>query len=107
MKKYEALVIFSPSVTGLDTKNAFEELAKKSGGNILNRVEMGKRFLGYPVKKSKEGYVVAFDFELMPDKVAELKRSLDLNEDVLKYTIVIKETSKAAIKLGAAPAEKR
>ena len=107
MKKYEALIIFSPAITGLDTKNSFEELIKKSGGNILNRLEMGKRFLGYPVKKSKEGYVVAFDFELSPDKMTEFRRSLDLTEDILKYTVVIKEISKAAAKLGAAAAEKK
>lgn len=106
MKKYDALVIFPPTVTGLDGKNSFEELVKKNGGNIIHRTEMGKRFLGYPVKKSKEGYVVAFDFELLPDKMLELRRLLDLSEDILKYTIVIKEKNKAAAKLGAA-AEKR
>ena len=106
MKKYDALIIFPPSVTGLDGKNSFEELIKKNGGNILTRTEMGRRFLGYPVKKSKEGYVVAFDFELSTDKMGELRRSLDLSEDILKYTIVIKEKNKAAAKLGAV-AEKR
>lgn len=106
MKKYDSLVIFPPTVTGLDGKNSFEELVKKNGGSILNRTEMGKRFLGYPVKKSKEGYVAAFDFELAPDKMAELRRLLDLSEDILKYTIVVKEKNKAAAKLGA-PAEKR
>ena len=106
MKKYDALIIFPPSVTGLDGKNSFEELVKKNGGSILNRVEMGRRFLGYPVKKSKEGYVVGFDFELGPEKMGELRRTLDLSEDILKYTIVIKEKNKAAAKLGA-PAEKK
>lgn len=106
MKKYEALVIFPPSVTGLDGKNSFEELVRKNGGNITNRVEMGKRFLGYTVKKSKEGYIAGFDFELSPEKVIELRRLLDLSEDILKYTLVLKEKNKAAAKLGA-PAEKR
>ncbi len=106
MKKYDALIIFPPSVSGLDSKNSFEELVTKNGGTITNRTEMGRRFLGYPVKKSKEGYVAAFDFELSPDKMGELRRSLDLSEDILKYTIVIKEKNKAAAKLGA-PSEKK
>ena len=106
MKTYDCLVIFPPTVSGLDTKNAFEELVKKNGGQILNRIEMGKRFLGYPVKKSKEGYLAAFDVELEPGQMGELRRSLDLSEEILKYTIVIKEKSKAAKKLSA-PVEKR
>lgn len=106
MKKYDSLIIFPPATTGLDSKNSFEELVKKNGGSISNRTEMGKRFLGYPVKKSKEGYVVAFDFELEPAKMVELRRSLDLSEDILKYTIVVREKNRAAAKLGA-PAEKR
>jgi len=106
LKQYEALVIFPITVTGLDSKNTFEELVKKIEGKILNRTEMGRRFLGYAVKKSKEGYIAAFDFELSPEKMDPLRRSLDLSEDILKYTIVVKEKSKAAVKLGAS-AEKR
>lgn len=106
LKTYDCLVIFPPTVTGLDTKNAFEELVKKCGGQILNRIEMGKRFLGYPVKKLKEGYLAAFDVQLDPAQMGELRRSLDLSEEILKYTIVIKEKSKAAKKLST-PVEKR
>ena len=94
MKTYDALVIFPPEVTGLDGKNAFEDLVKKNDGKILNRTEMGKRFLGYTVKKAKEGYFVAFDFELNPDRVDALKRLLDLSEDVIKYTITVKPKQK-------------
>ena len=97
MRTYEALVIFSPAVTGLDSKNTFEELVKKFEGKIVNRTEMGKRLIGYTVKKSKEGYFVAFDFELPQDKMDALKRALDLSEDVLKYTLIKKGKAKLAL----------
>ena len=93
MKTYEALIIF-PSQTALegqqDPKNSFEEIVKKHEGKVLNRTELGKRILGYPIKKSKEAYVVSFVFELAPDKAEAFRRSLQLAEGILKFTIVTK-----------------
>ncbi len=93
MKTYEALVIF-PFQMGLeghqDQKNVFEEIIKKHEGKVLNRNEIGRRPLGYPIKKSKEGYFVSFVFELSPDQVEAFKRSLQLAEEILKFTIVVK-----------------
>jgi len=93
LKTYEALVIF-PSQTALeghqDPKNSFEEIVKKHEGKVLNRTELGKRLLGYPIKKSKEAYVVSFVFELSPDKAEAFRRSLQLTEGILKFTIVTK-----------------
>lgn len=93
MKTYEALVIF-PFQTGIEghesQKNTFEELIKKHDGKVLNRNEIGRRPLGYPIKKSREGYFVSFAFELSPDKVEAFRRSLQLTEEILKFTIVIK-----------------
>jgi len=109
LKTYEAVVIFPPEASGLDGKTVFEDLVKKNEGKILNRLEMGKRFLGYSVKKTKEAYVVAFDFELAPSKVDALKRLLDLNEDIIKYTLVVKPKHKILLSPSPAPAvsEKR
>ena len=93
MKQYEALVIF-PSQAASELlqggKGAFEEVVKKHEGKILSRSELGKRFIGYSIKKAKEGYFASFVFELSPEKVDSLKRSLQLTEDILKFTIVKK-----------------
>ena len=93
MKMYEALVIF-PFQTGLElqqgVKNAFEEAVKKHEGKIVNRTEMGRRLLGYRIKKANEGYFVSYAFELTPDKAEALKKSIQLSEDILKCTIVCK-----------------
>lgn len=93
MKTYEALVIFPfPSAGELHQvgKDTFEEVVKKHEGTILNRTELGKRPLGYPVRKAREGYVASFAFELLPGKMDSLKRSLHLTEGILKFTVVKK-----------------
>ena len=93
METYEALIIF-PSQAAAETlsdgKNAFEENVKKQEGKILNRSELGRRLLGYAIKKSREGYFAAFDFELLPAKIQPLSHALRLSESILKFTIVKK-----------------
>ena len=93
METYEALVIFPSQAAAeplSDGKNAFEEAVKKNEGKILNRTELGRRLIGYAIKKSREGYFAAFDFELSPAKVEPLTHALRLSEAILKFTLVKK-----------------
>ena len=93
MKAYEALVIIPPQLAGeaLDrTKSIFEEAVKKHSGSVTNRFEIGRRPLGYAIKKSKEGFVTTFDFQLDPAQAGELAKTLRLAEDIIKFTIIEK-----------------
>ena len=57
MRPYEAVVIFPTLIPGeaiQEGKSAFEEALRKHEGKVLSRTEMGKRLLGYTVKKQKE-----------------------------------------------------
>ena len=93
MKTYEILVIYPFQTTGEghhDPKNVFEEIVKKHEGKVLNRTELGRRLLGYVVKKSKEGHVVSFLVEFPPSQLDALRHSLQLTEEILKFTIVAK-----------------
>ena len=93
MKKYEILLML-PIHTGAELQqadtSAFETALTKQGGKILHRTDMGRRFLGYIVKKTKEAQIVSFDFELSPDKINELRRALLLEEGILKFTLIVK-----------------
>ena len=93
MKRYEALVI-TPSAAGQEgssgSKSVFEAVLQKQGGKVLAHNDMGKRVLGYEVKKMKEGHAAAYDFELLPANVDPLRRSLQLSDGILKFMIVVK-----------------
>ena len=97
MKTYEALIIF-PLQAGSDLfqegKSPFEEALKKHEGKIVSRSELGKRLLGYSVKKANEGYLVCFTFELLPSQMESLRRALQIAEGILKFTIIHKPKSK-------------
>ena len=93
MKKYEALVMF-PVLPGAELQQAdtsvFETALAKQGGKVVHKTDLGRRPLGYAIKKAKEAHVVCFDFELSPDKVNALNLALLLEENILKFTIIVK-----------------
>jgi len=96
VRTYEGLII-TPIAGAAGTKDEsanFESLVKKHGGNVLSRNDLGKRFLGYTVKKTKEAYVTGYDFELSPEKVEPLFKDLRLSENVLKFMITLKSLEK-------------
>ena len=92
MKQYEVLIICPTQLSGDPTrsgKSIFEDLIKKYEGKIVSCTELGKRLLGYAVKRQKEGNFISFVFELDPAKVDALKRALQLAEEIIKFTIII------------------
>ncbi|MFZ5802268.1 MAG: 30S ribosomal protein S6 [Candidatus Omnitrophota bacterium] len=90
MKKYELLAIFPPE-SGPDTRReelqAVEDAVKKVHGTLLERQEMGRRVLGYEVKKSREGFPLLFQLNLDPSKVADLNKILSMEPKVSKFTL--------------------
>ena len=52
----------------------------------------GRRKLAYPIQKYQEGYYVFFNFKF-PSEVAELKRWMGLNEEVIRH-LLVKEDEK-------------
>lgn len=93
MKLYEGVFIFPPEGTPENRKNQsknLEDLFSRFQGEILHREEWGRRPLGYPVRKFKEGHFFTIDFRMNPHKTAEFQKALQLQEDLIKFMIVIK-----------------
>ena len=102
MKHYEALIItaidqaapVAGATNAAAQKGSFEEILGKHDGKILGRNDLGKRQLGYAIKKSKEGFVTSFEFELPPENVEKLNRTLQLSDQVSKFMITVKTVVK-------------
>ncbi len=94
MRSYEGLFILPPEqmpeVQKAQVKQ-LEDLIKKFNGNVSQKAEWGRRPLGYPLKKFKEGSFLLFDFEMDPAKATEFRKALQLQEGPLKFTIALKE----------------
>src|SRR2546425_301282 len=95
MKLYEGLFILVPEASVEARKSqleALEDLIKKNKGAIRNKAEWGKKSVGYPLKKHRDGYYVIYDFEVPPSAIFEIDRVLRLDETILKFMITAKST---------------
>ena len=91
MKKYDALYIF----VGIAKDDALEANLEKAltevtrlGGNVLEKVQLGKRMFSRPMKKRENGVYVKVRLELDPAKVDELVKRYKLVEEVFRVQIL-------------------
>ena len=91
MKKYEGLFIFSPEEGGEAAKEEekrIDETISRFGGRTLDRQDWGRRLLGYALRKFREGRIVFWSFEMAAPQLADFRKALQLDEKILKTTIV-------------------
>ena len=99
MRKYEGLFIFPPEETPEVLKGEekrLEEAMTRLGGRILDRQDWGRRPLGYPIRKFREGRFLLWNFEIESHQLSELRKALELDEKILKSTIVKPQEVKPA-----------
>ena len=91
MKKYDALYIF----VGMAREDAVEASLEKAlaevtrlGGNVIEKVSLGKRTFSRPIRKRESGVYVKVRFELDPQKVDELVNRYHLVEEVFRVQIL-------------------
>ena len=99
MKTYDALYIF----VGVAKDDALEANLEKAlaevtrlGGNVLEKVSLGKRSFSRPMKKRENGVYVKVRFELDPLKVEELVKRYLLVEEVFRVQILAVDARREA-----------
>jgi len=58
-----------------------------SGGQIIKVAPWGRRRLAYPIDRHREGSYHIIVFESPAEAIAELERSLQITEDVIRYLV--------------------
>ncbi|MBI4116034.1 MAG: 30S ribosomal protein S6 [Candidatus Omnitrophica bacterium] len=92
IRKYEGMFIFPPDeaqTASKDEEKRLEETIRRLGGKVLERRDWGRRLLGYPLRKHREGRMLLWNFEMDSLQVKELKKVLQLDEKILRSTIVL------------------
>ncbi|MBN1625752.1 MAG: 30S ribosomal protein S6 [Deltaproteobacteria bacterium] len=91
MRHYEIIYIINPN----ESDDEFNAIAEKYNNLIVNRKgviiktqKWGKQRLAYTVKKFNNGFYVLVDFCANPGVTAELERSLNLDDRIIKYQTV-------------------
>jgi small subunit ribosomal protein S6 len=94
MRLYEIVYIFNPA---LDEETLNRRLEKYHGLGVgsdgeVNAVDhWGVRQLAYAIKRQKSGYYVVAQFTADPVNLPEMERVLKLDEDLLRFLIVLNE----------------
>ena len=91
VRKYETVYIVRPNLDdeAVDrTVAGVEEYIKGLGGTIMSTDKKGRRRLAYEVNKMRDGFYVMTRFEAKTEVVAQVKRMMQLSEEIIRSLIV-------------------
>ncbi|MDR5695966.1 MAG: 30S ribosomal protein S6 [Armatimonadota bacterium] len=94
MKSYELVYILRPDLEVEQLESIIDRIKQRiveQGGSIEAEDRWGMRRLAYPIRKFREGYYVVTRFTFNGAQISELKRFLELNENLLRSMIVVAE----------------
>ncbi|MGM0670147.1 MAG: 30S ribosomal protein S6, partial [Gemmatimonadota bacterium] len=94
MRLYEVVYIIEPALdeAGINEKlERYHELVTGKDGEVTAVDHWGARQLAYPIEKKKTGYYVVAQFNGDPTALPEFERALKLDEDILRFLVVLNE----------------
>ncbi len=94
MRLYEVVYILDPALdeSAADAKlEKFHALATSNGGEVSAVDHWGNRQLAYPIAKQSTGYYVVAQFTAAADALPEFERLLKLDDEVMRYLLVLNE----------------
>lgn len=99
MKTYELLAIFKPNLDAEEVDKAIAKISEdvvEFGGKVESTDKIGRKKLAFDVQNFRDGFFTTIVLSLPADKVAEFKRQLRLNDNVLR-TMFLEVAKKASV----------
>ena len=87
MRKYELMSIFKPNLDAEEVDKLIEKIngiITEFGGKVESVDKAGRKKLAYDIQNFRDGFFATTILELPADKVAEFKRQLRLNDNILR-----------------------
>lgn len=94
MREYEIVYIFDSVLTEDQVNEKLEKYHQRltdDGGEITAVDHWGKRQLAYPINKKTTGYYVVVQFTAEATVLPDMERTLKLDDDLMRYLIVLSE----------------
>lgn len=91
MSLYECVIIARQDLSSGQVESLTETLSTlvtEQGGEVKKKESWGLRSLAYKIKKNRKGHYVLLNLDAPAAAVAELERTMRLNEDVLRYLTI-------------------
>lgn len=94
MRTYEVVYILDPALeeAAVDDKlEKFHDVLTDPGGEVVAVEHWGNRQLAYPIEGQNTGYYVVSHVNADPESLPEFERVLKLDDEVLRYLVVVNE----------------
>jgi small subunit ribosomal protein S6 len=94
VRDYEAVYIFDtqlPEDQVTEKLDRYHGLLTEAGAEVTAIDHWGRRQLAYPIRKQTAGYYVVAQFRSGTEQLPEYERLLKLDEQLLRYLIVLHE----------------
>lgn len=91
MNTYEAFVILKPILDVDNSDNVLkvlEDAVESMNGKVVKKDKLGRKRLAYEINKFKDGFIATYLLKMDPASVLSFKRTCQLNEDILRLTMV-------------------
>jgi len=91
LKNYEMMVALKPLLPDdlrKELHKEFVDMVQDDGGEVLDVDVWGKRYLAYKINGHNEGYYIIYNFKVSPGKIAEIKRQMQLKQEILRFMVV-------------------
>ena len=92
MRNYELMLLLNPNLQEEETSALLEQVQqtiKTNQGQIIKVDKWGKKKLVYEIKKYQEAIYFIIAFELDPENIAALERSIKFEEKIIRYLLVL------------------
>jgi small subunit ribosomal protein S6 len=90
VRRYELMLVLKPDAPDERAAAVIDRTTRyvvAEGGQIVKVAPWGRRRLAYPIERYREGSYHIVVFESPAEAIAELERSLQITEDVLRYLV--------------------
>ena len=90
VRRYELMLVLRPDAPDDKVSAVIDRTTRyvvASGGQIVKVAPWGRRRLAYPIDRHREGSYHIIVFESPAEAIAELERSLQITEEVLRYLV--------------------
>ena len=93
VRDYEIVYVIRPDLADEDRSakvDRIHALVTENGGEIGKTEDWGKRVLAYQIRHCAEGFYGLSEFRLPPNAVRTIEDRLNIDEEILRYQIVLR-----------------
>jgi len=91
MPQYELMYILSSDIPD-NEEPALSDTIKKfiveQGAEITKEEKLGKKRLAYPIRKTRNGFYVLYEFKAESDKLKDIEHKVRVTQGVVRYLFI-------------------